>query len=324
MILRVAGWPRYFTPGSDGCPPVEGGRGDGIVSALGGFRGRTVHRRSAGDQRRPLAPGSSLSRATAGCRSTRPVVWHSHSGSWEGDCHRLPPVPKKATRIFVTLSTFAEYDQQPLDMLRRERLPFICIAPASASLPPSSSATAAGRHGLVAGVEPSGPATRLPGFRTRHQPVRRRGVDALDLQAARERGVAVVNTPERAANERRPNWRSPWMLALSRNLPRQAIAARAGQWSGSKRTAWRPARRHRWARPPYGRRVATLVRAFGTRCGRPTRSRRAWCAAHSVRAGAARGTARRLRHRVHSCRPVDRGTAHARRGGCTTCAPAPS
>ena len=121
--------------------------------------------------------------------------------------------------ILVTLSTFAEYDQQPLDMLRASGVPFRVHG--SGKRITTAELVAVGQEAtvVVAGVEPYDRETlaRLPNLRC----ISRCGVgvDAIDLGAAREGGVAVVNTPE-APVAAVAELALTMMLALSRNLPR--------------------------------------------------------------------------------------------------------
>src|SRR5204863_6660017 len=98
--------------------------------------------------------------------------------------------------IFVTLSTFAEFDQVPLEMLRGSGIPFTIHDTGKRIT--TAELVAGGREAeaVVAGVEPYDAATlaQLPRLRC----ISRVGVgvDAIDLTAARDRGIAVVNTPE--------------------------------------------------------------------------------------------------------------------------------
>jgi D-3-phosphoglycerate dehydrogenase / 2-oxoglutarate reductase len=186
--------------------------------------------------------------------------------------------------IFVTLSTFAEYDQEPLDMLRASGVPFKIHGSGKRITTAELIAAAPDATVVVAGVEPYDRDTlaRLPHLRC----ISRCGVgvDAIDLEAARERGVAVVNTPD-APVAAVAELALTMMLALSRNLPRQAIAARARQWTRLEAHLLGGRRVGIIGLGRIGRRVATLVQTFGSEVWAVDPAPDgAWCAAHSVRA----------------------------------------
>lgn len=185
--------------------------------------------------------------------------------------------------IYVTLSTFAEYDDLPLRLLRESGIPFKIHDTGKRITTAELLAGGQDATVVVAGVEPYDRATldQLPALRC----ISRCGVgvDAVDLAAAREKGIAVVNTPDPPTNAV-AELALAMMLSLSRNLPRQAVAARAGQWSrleahlvGARRVGIIGLGR-------IGRRVAQLVRAFGAEVwGVDPMPDAAWCAAHGVR-----------------------------------------
>jgi D-3-phosphoglycerate dehydrogenase len=185
--------------------------------------------------------------------------------------------------IFVTLSTFAEYDQQPLEMLHASGVPFRVHG--SGKRITTAELVAAGQEAtvVIAGVEPYDRDTlaRLPHLRC----ISRCGVgvDAIDLVAARERGVAVVNTPD-APVAAVAELAVTMMLALSRNLPRQAFAAQAREWTRLEAHLLGGRRVGIVGLGRIGRRVATLVRAFGSEVWAvDPAADGAWCAAHEVR-----------------------------------------
>lgn len=185
--------------------------------------------------------------------------------------------------IYVTLSTFAEYDDLPLRLLRESGIPFKIHDTGKRITTAELLAGGQDATVVVAGVEPYDRATldQLPALRC----ISRCGVgvDAVDLAAAREKGIAVVNTPDPPTNAV-AELALAMMLSLSRNLPRQAVAARAGQWSrleahlvGARRVGIVGLGR-------IGRRVAQLVRAFGAEVwGTDPAPDAAWCAATGVR-----------------------------------------
>jgi D-3-phosphoglycerate dehydrogenase len=100
------------------------------------------------------------------------------------------------TKIFVALSTFAEHGDEPLKALQESGFPFF-INPLGRRLV-RDEIVEMGRTclGVVAGVEPydEDVLERMPELRC----ISRCGVgiDNIDLEAARRRGIAVLNTPD--------------------------------------------------------------------------------------------------------------------------------
>jgi D-3-phosphoglycerate dehydrogenase len=185
--------------------------------------------------------------------------------------------------IFVTLSTFAEYDHEPLRMLEASGIPFRIHRTGKRITTPELLAGGADATAVVAGVEPYDRATlaALPALRC----IGRVGigVDAIDLAAARERGIAVVNTPD-PPTAAVAELALAMMLSLSRNLPRQAREAAAGRWTRIEAHLLGARRVGVIGLGRIGRRVSTLVRAFGAEVwGVDPAPDAAWCAAHGVR-----------------------------------------
>jgi D-3-phosphoglycerate dehydrogenase len=186
--------------------------------------------------------------------------------------------------IVVTVSTFAEYDDTPLRLLRESGRAFEIHRSGKRITTAELRALGDRLTVAIAGVEPYDRETlaALPHL----QCISRVGVgvDAIDLTAATERGIAVLNTPEPPTNAVAELALS-MMLSLSRNLPRQALAARAGQWArleshliGARRVGIVGLGR-------IGRRVATLCRAFGCEVwGTDPAADAGWCDANGVRA----------------------------------------
>ena len=131
--------------------------------------------------------------------------------------------------IYVTLSTFAEYDASPLNKLRESGVPFTLNTTGKRVSP--SQLLDEGRNAtvLIAGVEPYDAATlaRLPALRC----ISRCGVgvDAIDFQATRVRGITVLNTPD-VPTQAVAELTLAMMLALSRQLPRQSDLVRRREW----------------------------------------------------------------------------------------------
>jgi D-3-phosphoglycerate dehydrogenase len=131
--------------------------------------------------------------------------------------------------IFVALSTFAADDRRPLDRLEASGHPFRLhrtgkrITQAELLRDGSDAAV------ILAGVEPydSGMFVQLPALRC----ISRCGVgvDAIDLNAARQRGVAIANTPG-IPTEAVAELALAMFLALSRNLRLQANLMQERHW----------------------------------------------------------------------------------------------
>jgi D-3-phosphoglycerate dehydrogenase len=134
-----------------------------------------------------------------------------------------------ADSIFVTLSAFAEYDPAPLRLLEASGIPFTVNR--SGKRITGDELIAQGQHAtaVVAGVESYDAATlaRLPALRC----ISRcgAGIDAVDLAAARTRGIAVLNTPD-APTQAVAELAVAMILSLSRNLRRQSNLMGARDW----------------------------------------------------------------------------------------------
>jgi D-3-phosphoglycerate dehydrogenase len=165
--------------------------------------------------------------------------------------------------VFVALSSFAEHDREPLRLLESSGLPFQIHRTGKRITAPELLQHAGGAAAIIAGVEPydAGTLAGLPALRC----ISRCGigVDSIDLDAARSRGIAVLNTPDQPA-EAVAELGLAMMLALCRNLPRQIAHAR--------RTEWRRLEAHLLGRcrvgligfGRIGRRIAELLRPFGS------------------------------------------------------------
>jgi D-3-phosphoglycerate dehydrogenase len=166
--------------------------------------------------------------------------------------------------IYVTLSTFAEYDAAPRDRLAASGVRF-AINPTGKRITPGE-LVAAGRDAsvLIAGVERYDAATieQLPALRC----ISRcgAGVDAIDLAAARARGIAVVNTPD-VPTQAVAELTLAMMLGLVRQLPRQSDLVHRREWTrlDAHLLSGRTVGLIGFGR--IGRRVAALLAPFDTR-----------------------------------------------------------
>lgn len=131
--------------------------------------------------------------------------------------------------IFVALSTFAVDDRRPLDRLEASGHPFRLHRTGKRITTAELLRDGADAAVILAGVEPYDSATlvQLPALCC----ISRCGVgvDAIDLVAAWQRGVAVANTPG-IPTEAVAELALAMFLALSRNLRLQANMMQARRW----------------------------------------------------------------------------------------------
>lgn len=185
-------------------------------------------------------------------------------------------------KIFITLSTFAEHDPAPLNLLKASGFPFALNTSGKRITTPELLEMGRDAAAVIAGVEPYDSATldQLPALRC----ISRcgAGVDAIDLDAARRRGIAVLNTPD-VPTAAVAELALTMMLALCRNLPRQTQRARGREWTRLEAHLLAGRRVGIVGLGRIGRRVAELLRPFGvsiTACD--PRADPAWAAANGV------------------------------------------
>lgn len=166
--------------------------------------------------------------------------------------------------IFVALSTFAEHDTAPLRLLENSGYPLRIHRTGKRITTAELARDAADAAVIIAGVELYDAATinNLPALRC----ISRCGVgvDAIDLPAARQRGITVANTPTipvQAVAE----LALTMFLALSRNLRSQGKCMEARQWQKTTGhlLAGRTVGLLGFGR--IGQKVAALCRAFDAR-----------------------------------------------------------
>ena len=184
--------------------------------------------------------------------------------------------------IFVTLSTFAEFDRHPLQLLEQSRVPFRVHSTGRRITTEELLADGADAEVLIAGVEPYDRRLleRLPKLRC----ISRCGVgvDAIDLDVARERGIVVVNTPD-PPTDAVAELALTMMLSLGRNLPRQFEESRAHRWTRLEAHLLGARRVGIIGLGRIGRRVAELAGAFGaTVVATDPHADAAWCARAGV------------------------------------------
>ena len=170
----------------------------------------------------------------------------------------------KSDLIFVALSTFAERDRSPLAHLEASGRPFRIHSTGKRITTPELLELARDAAVIVAGVEPYDAATQkaLPQLRC----IARCGVgtDAVDLASARERGIAVLNTPD-VPTAAVAELALAMFLALTRNLHPQANLMHARKWTRLESHLLGAQTVGLVGLGRIGRRVAELSRAFGAR-----------------------------------------------------------
>ncbi len=247
-------------------------------------------------------------------------------------------------RIFVTLSTFAEYDEAPRLRLEESGMPFSVNTSGKRITTGAAGCAGRGRHGdhrRRGALRRATVLARLPNLRC----ISRcgAGTDAIDLEEARRRGVAVLNTPD-VPTEAVAELAMTMILALARRLRQQANLMGRREWKRLEGHLLAGApRRPRRARAdwPTGGRAAPAVpgrrRRGGSgrrpRVGRRTRRgpgfprRAAGDERHRVDSrravGCQRATARHCRARADEARRRARQPRARRDGGrsppCTRC-----
>ncbi|RJQ53520.1 MAG: hypothetical protein C4530_17930 [Desulfobacteraceae bacterium] len=166
--------------------------------------------------------------------------------------------------IFVTLSTFGEYSEQPIELLKGSGFSYGLNDSGKRMTPEEVSSVCGHCSGLIAGVEKYDACTlsRLPELKCISRVGA--GTDNIDRVYAREKGIAIMNTPD-APTAAVAELTLGMILSLLRRLPEVNDAMHV----------------HRWQRFPgrllsgktvgiiglgrIGRRVAELVATFGAR-----------------------------------------------------------
>lgn len=131
--------------------------------------------------------------------------------------------------IYVTLSTFAEYSLEPVELLKQSGLSYQMNTTGRRMTPDEVVQYAGDAEGLVAGVEPYSEETvaKLPSLKC----ISRVGVgtDSIDHEACKKRGIGILNTPEEpviAVAELTVGC----ILSLLRRLPTLTHLTKSRQW----------------------------------------------------------------------------------------------
>jgi len=185
----------------------------------------------------------------------------------EGESPGFPTMPDSSPHdalVYVALSTFAERDGRPLANLEASKIPFLLHRSGKRITTDELLRFARDAQVIIAGVEPYGKDTlaELPSLKC----IVRCGigVDAIDLGAARDRGIAVLNTPD-VPTTAVAELALAMFLALSRNLRPQAQSMAARRWERLEAHLLGGRTVGLIGLGRIGRRVAELCRAFGAR-----------------------------------------------------------
>jgi len=166
--------------------------------------------------------------------------------------------------IFVALSTFAENDKRPLQRLEAAGYPLRIHSTGKRITTVELLREGADSSVILAGVEPYDSAilAQLPALRC----ISRCGVgvDAIDLPVAKQRGVAVANTPG-IPTEAVAELALAMFLALNRNLRLQANLMQARRWERTSAHLLEGRTVGLIGLGRIGQRVAQLCSAFNAR-----------------------------------------------------------
>lgn len=167
-------------------------------------------------------------------------------------------------RIFVTLSTFAEFAQTPLERLKQSGYPYQINASGKRMTPAGVIEKAGDCTGLIAGVEPYSEETlaRMPYLKC----ISRVGVgtDSIDHTACQKRGIAILNTPDEPAIAV-AELTVGGILALLRRLKILTDLTKARQWKRISGNLLQGKCVGIIGLGRIGKRVAVLLKAFGVR-----------------------------------------------------------
>lgn len=168
-------------------------------------------------------------------------------------------------RIGISVSSFAEGSQRPL-----ERLAAACVEvvpnPLGRRLTAEEAAEfLADKDGLIAGLEPLGREVLERG-RGRLRAIARVGigVDNVDLEAARDLGVSVSNTPD-APTDAVAEMTLAALLCIERGIARGDAAIREGRWARRLGRSLNELTILCVGHGRIGRRVASLFASLGAR-----------------------------------------------------------
>lgn len=166
--------------------------------------------------------------------------------------------------IYVTLSTFGEYSEEPIRMLDQSGLSYELNKSGSRMEPAEIEKTCYPCIGIVAGIERYTKETihQMPNLRC----ISRVGVgiDSIDLGYAREKNIAILNTPD-PPTQAVAELAIGMMLALLRRLPEVNQSMHQRKWQRFPGRLLFNKTVGIVGLGRIGRKVAELVMAFGAR-----------------------------------------------------------
>ncbi|MBN1161359.1 MAG: phosphoglycerate dehydrogenase [Dehalococcoidales bacterium] len=165
-------------------------------------------------------------------------------------------------KVFVSTSSFAEYDKLPLKLLKDAGI-LSQVNPYARKLTEDECLKFFGDvDGLIAGTEPL--TAEVIKSAKKLKVISRVGVglDNVDLEAAKKRGIKVFNTPD-APTPAVAELTLGLMLALLRNIPRGDREIRASKWQKQMGNLLRGKKAGIIGLGRIGQKVAELVKGLG-------------------------------------------------------------
>ena len=167
-------------------------------------------------------------------------------------------------QIFVALSSFGEHDEGPLELLKASGYPYKIHNTGKRITSAELLSNAFDASVILAGVESydAKALESLPNLRC----ISRCGVgiDSIDMQAAKQRSIEVLNTPG-IPTQAVAELALTMFLALSRNLPRQIDSMRDCRWERLETHLLSGKIVGLIGLGSIGQRVAELCNAFGAK-----------------------------------------------------------
>jgi len=169
--------------------------------------------------------------------------------------------------LYVTLSTFAEADREPLDLLKKSGLRFGINPSGKRPTAAEVIAQAGGTKALVAGVEEYDETALVQLHAQGLRCISRcgSGTENIDLAAAARLGIHVFNTPDETVPAVAEHTLC-LILAMLRRLPELDRDTKSGRWKRHVGNLLQDKTVGLVGYGRIGRRVVQLVQAFNARC----------------------------------------------------------
>ena len=165
-------------------------------------------------------------------------------------------------KIAIATSSFAEFDRAPLDMLKKAGVEYVLNQIGRTLSEAEVTDLLRDCAGIAAGTEPLTRAVMQANPQLRVISRCGTGMDSVDRAAAEELGIKVFNTPD-APTQAAAEHTLALMLSMLRHIPRMDADTRAGVWKKRMGNLLCGKRVGIVGAGRIGRRVATLVEAFG-------------------------------------------------------------